>query len=172
MKFSTSLSLVFCLFFLSCSTQGQEVKEEATLTTFVLIRHAEKGIDDPRNPSLNEEGVLRAQKLVELLQHSDVDVIYTTPYKRTQETVAPLASKYSLTVQEYNPSKLAFLNEVWSNNQGKTIVISGHSNTTPMVANYLLGEEKFSQLDESEYDKVFVVTINEIGKGTVSVLSY
>jgi broad specificity phosphatase PhoE len=172
MKFLTSLTLIFCLFFVSCSTQGQEVKEEATLTTFVLIRHAEKGTDDPRNPSLNEEGVLRAQKLVELLQHSKVDVIYTTPYKRTQETVAPLASKYSLTIQEYNPSKLAFLNEVWSNNQGKTIVVSGHSNTTPMVANYLLGEEKFSQLDESEYDKVFIVTINEIGKGTVSVLSY
>jgi 2,3-bisphosphoglycerate-dependent phosphoglycerate mutase len=171
MKFLASISLVFCLLISGC-TQAQEVKEESTLTTFILIRHAEKGTDDPRNPSLSEEGIARAQNLVALLKHVDVNVLYSTPYKRTQQTIQPLADKYTLSIQEYNPSSMDFLNEAWAQNKGKTIVISGHSNTTPMVANYLLGEEKYGNLDESEYDKVFVVTINEIGKGNVTVLSY
>jgi 2,3-bisphosphoglycerate-dependent phosphoglycerate mutase len=159
------------LLFVGC-TQAQEVKEETTLTTFILIRHAEKGTDDPKNPTLNEEGLARTQNLIGLLKHVDVNVLYSTPYKRTQQTIQPLADKYTLSIQEYNPSSMDFLNAVWAQNKGKTIVISGHSNTTPLVANYLLGEEKYSNLDESEYDKVFVVTINEIGKGTVTVLSY
>uniref|UniRef100_UPI004048C055 SixA phosphatase family protein n=1 Tax=Roseivirga sp. TaxID=1964215 RepID=UPI004048C055 len=171
MKFLASISLVFCLLFVGCA-QAQEVQEESTLTTFILIRHAEKGTDDPRNPSLSELGAARAQNLVALLKHMDVNALYSTPYKRTQQTIQPLADKYALSILEYNPSNMDFLNEAWAQNKGKTIVISGHSNTTPMVANYLLGEEKYGNLDESEYDKVFIVTINEIGKGTVSVLSY
>jgi broad specificity phosphatase PhoE len=171
MKFLASISLVFCLLFGGCA-QAQEVKEENTLTTFILIRHAEKGSDDPRNPSLSEAGLQRAQNLVVLLKHVDVNVLYSTPYKRTQQTIQPLADKYALSIQEYNPSNMDFLKEAWAQNKGKTIVISGHSNTTPMVANYLLGDEKYSNLNESEYDKVFVVTINDIGKGTVTVLSY
>jgi broad specificity phosphatase PhoE len=170
MKFLSSVALVFCFIFVACAQK--QVPVETTLTTFILVRHAEKGTDDPRNPSLSEEGLIRSQKLVELLKHVEIELLYSTPYKRTQQTIEPLASKYSLPVQEYNPSKLEFLNEVWFNNQGKTIVISGHSNTTPMVANYLLGIEKYSALDDSEYDKVFIVTLNAVGKGTVTVLSY
>jgi len=171
MKFLASISLVFYLLFSGCA-QAQEVKEESTLTTYILIRHAEKGTDDPRNPSLNEEGMERAQNLVALLKHVDINVLYSTPYKRTQQTIQPLADKYALSINEYNPSSMDFLKEAWAQNKGKTIVISGHSNTTPKVANYLLGDAKFADLNESEYDKVFVVTINEIGKGTVTVLSY
>ena len=56
--------------------------------------------------------------------------------------------------------------------EGGLIIVSGHSNTTPFVANALLGKDKFTQLDESEYNKIFVVTVSEKGKGTVSLLNY
>lgn len=171
MKFLVSICLLFCLS-LSSSAQVKNTNEAAPLTTFILIRHAEKGNDDPRNPSLNEAGMARAQNLVALLKHMEINALYSTPYKRTQQTIQPLADKYALSIQEYNPRSMDFLKEAWAQNKGKTIVIAGHSNTTPKVANYLLGETKFADLNESEYDKVFIVTINEIGKGTVSVLSY
>ncbi|WP_323756048.1 phosphoglycerate mutase family protein [Roseivirga sp.] len=162
---------LFSFCFLGCTPQPAEVVEVPS-TTFILVRHAEKGTDDPRNPSLNEEGILRAEKLLNMLSSAEVGAIYSSPYKRTRETVAPLASQLGLEIQEYNPSENTFADEALKSYQGKTILVSGHSNTVPGLANYLLGEDKFKQLDESEYSKIFIVTVDTVGKARVMVLNY
>lgn len=173
MKHFLSLSLVILLLISSCqqNTPQEEVKELET-TTFVLIRHAEKGTDDPRNPSLSEEGELRAQKLAVLLSPMEIDAIYSTPFKRTETTVEPLANLKSLEVQNYDYRDSLLLQNFIQSHAGGTIVISGHSNTTPVLANQLIGEERFEWLEENEYDKVFIVTTTEVGKGKVHILSY
>lgn len=161
--------LFFALIVLSCA-QTSFAQEQ--LTTFVLIRHAEKASDGTRDPGLTAEGEARAERLMELFKNADLAAIYSTPYKRTRSTVAPLAKATSMEVKEYNPRGTSFLNDIMKDHAGGTIVISGHSNTTPFVANALLGNDKFKQLDESEYNKIFVVTISELGKGTVTMLNY
>lgn len=142
------------------------------LTTFVLIRHAEKASDGTRDPGLTSEGEARAERLKELFKNANVSAIYSSPYKRTRATVAALASSTSLEVKEYNPRGTDFLKEIMKDHAGGVIIVSGHSNTTPSVANALLGEEKFAQLDESEYSKIFIITVSELGKGTVTMLNY
>ncbi|MCE7995482.1 MAG: histidine phosphatase family protein [Roseivirga sp.] len=161
--------LFFAIIVLTCS-QSSFAQEK--LTTFVLIRHAEKADDGTRNPGLTAEGEARAERLKELFKNADIAAIYSTPYKRTQSTVAPLAKSVSLEVKEYNPRGTGFINEIMKDHAGGTIIVSGHSNTTPFVANALLGNQQFAQLDESEYNKIFVVTISEVGKGTVTMLNY
>ncbi|GAB5525589.1 MAG: phosphoglycerate mutase family protein [Roseivirga sp.] len=161
--------LFFVLIVLSCS-QTSFAQEQ--LTTFVLIRHAEKANDGTRDPGLTAEGDARAERLKELFKNADLAAIYSTPYKRTRSTVAPLAKATSIEVKEYNPRGTGFLNDIMKDHAGGTIVISGHSNTTPFVANALLGSDKFKQLDESEYNKIFVVTVSALGKGTVTMLNY
>lgn len=161
--------LFFAIILLSCSQIGFA---QDNLTTFVLIRHAEKANDGTRDPGLTAEGEARAERLKELFKNADISAIYSTGYKRTRSTVAPLAASASIEVQEYNPRGTEFLKDIIKNHAGGTIIISGHSNTTPFVANALLGEQKFKQLDESEYNKIYVVTISEIGKGTVTMLNY
>ena len=141
------------------------------LTTFILIRHAEKA--DGPNPGLTKEGQARAERLNALLKATDVGAIYSSPYKRTLSTVAPLAKEKGLDIKEYNPGNLKdFAASMLADEKGKTVVISGHSNTTPVVANILLGDKRFENLSESEYTKIFIVTISEIGKGTVTMMSY
>lgn len=142
------------------------------LTTFILVRHAEKSNDDPRDPSLSAEGETRAQKLAEVLAEQDLAAIYSTPFKRTRTTAEPLAQAKGLTVNVYDFRSQTYLQDMLKKHKGSTILISGHSNTTPMVANILLGSEKFKQLDEKEYGMIFIVTVSEIGKGTVTVLKY
>ena len=142
------------------------------LTTFVLVRHAEKDSDGTRDPGLTKEGVERAERLKTLFAEADVTAIYSTPYKRTRATVAPLAKMKGQEVQEYNPRSMDFLDDILAKHAGGLVIVSGHSNTTPFVANALLGKDKFTQLDESEYNKIFVVTVSEKGKGTVSLLNY
>lgn len=142
------------------------------LTTFILVRHAEKGKDDPRNPSLSALGKERAAHLNDMLSPMEISAIYSTPFKRTQETVAAIGQSKSLDVMDYDYQNANLLNELLEKHAGGTILISGHSNTTPVLVNQLLGEEKFGWLKEDEYDKIFIVTVSKIGNGKLSLLSY
>lgn len=171
MKKLLPLVLLISLFFFSCH-KNVEIEEEKALTTFVLVRHAEKSKDDPRDPSLSEEGKLRAQKLALHLSPMHIDAIYSTNYKRTITTAEPTAELKNLEVQVYDYSDSLLLDNFLKAHSGGTILISGHSNTTPTLVNKLMGKEKYSSLDEMEFDKLFIVTLAEIGKAKVEVLSY
>lgn len=142
------------------------------LTTFILVRHAEKSDDDPRDPSLSTEGQARANKLAEVLADQSITAVYSTPFKRTKTTAEPVAAAKGLTVETYDFRSQTYLQDMLQKHQGGTILISGHSNTTPMVANTLIGKESFQTLDESEYGMIFIVTVSEVGKGTVTVVKY
>src|ERR1700741_2063320 len=78
---------------------GYYVTFRRPVTTVILIRHAEK-IIDPNNPDvdLSPAGQARAQELARMFGDAGVNVIYATQYKRTQETVKPLADKLGLRV--------------------------------------------------------------------------
>ncbi len=174
----TLILLAFLTFFVSCSNaqnEGQQPEQEQVqaqdLTTFILIRHAEKGDDDPQDPSLSAEGQDRAAKLRDMLSNTSIDAIVSTPYKRTQQTVRPLAGQKFLGITDYDPRDQDIVSKLAEEYKGKTVVVSGHSNTTPFYVNQLAGTD-FGQLDEEEYDKVFIVTFSELGKGNVTILSY
>lgn len=42
--------------------------------------------------------------------------------------------------------------------KGNRVLIVGHSNTTPMLVNQLLGEERFPDMDDSDNSSLYVVT--------------
>jgi len=56
-----------------------------SITTFYLIRHAEKDRSDSKNsdPVLTEKGLKRAENWAKALKDIDFDAIYSTNYKRT-----------------------------------------------------------------------------------------
>ena len=138
------------------------------ITTFILVRHAEKADDGTKNPPLTEEGNMRANNLLALLTMADISAIYSTDYKRTQLTVAPLATVKDMEVLTYGwKDPEAMLTTMLEKHVGGIVVISGHSNTTPTVANILLGEDKFEQFDDLDYGNLLIVTVTELGKGNL-----
>ncbi|OEK00803.1 hypothetical protein BFP97_04450 [Roseivirga sp. 4D4] len=148
------------------------VNAQTDVTTFILVRHAEKSKDDPRDPSLSEEGIKRAESLNKILMQADIAALYSTPYKRTKSTVQPIADAKGLEINIYDPRSADFLKDIMEKHKGKTVVISGHSNTTPLVANLLTGSDQFKQLSEDDYSKIYMVSVSEIGKGTATILTY
>ena len=60
-------------------------------TTFILLRHAEKQTENPRerNPDLTAEGLARANDWLKVLQIPKVDAVYSTPFLRTKNTAQP-----------------------------------------------------------------------------------
>ena len=142
-------------------------------TTFILVRHAEKADDGTQNPPLTKEGVMRANDLLELLESAEVTAIYSTDYNRTQQTVAPLAMEKEMDILSYGlKDPEGMLATILSTHSGGTVVISGHSNTTPSLANVLLGKEKFQQFDDEDYGNILVITTAELGKGSLLHLRF
>ena len=75
------------------------------MSTFLLVRHAAhdwlgRGLAGRlRGVSLNAQGWLQAESLVDRLQGRDIAAIYSSPQPRAQETVAPLAGRRKLPIR-------------------------------------------------------------------------
>lgn len=139
-------------------------KSDKNRTIVYLVRHAEKEITEDKDPLLTKEGRERANRLQNILKEVDLDKIYSTNYQRTQLTAAPTANNKNIEIQAYNPRDLdAFATQLKAEGKGQKILVVGHSNTTPTLTNALLGQQKFTKLDESEYGHLFVVVLS--GKG-------
>ena len=143
----------------------------AQTSTYILVRHAEKDTSVKTNPdlALSKEGEQRAINLVAALKDYTIDAVYSTNYIRTKSTVTPVAKKFEKEIQTYNPSKV-FVEQLLQQ-KGKTVLVAGHSNTIPALANALLKEDRFKALDESVYNKIFIVTVSA-DKAEVKLLEY
>lgn len=126
-----------------------------------LIRHAEKQDDGTRDPSLTEQGRARADWLGDWFAERGITAIYSSEFRRTLETVAPLSERLNLPIAPYNPRALEDLAERLRGEEG-VILVSGHSNTTPALVNLLIGEERYPDLEEAwEYDYIFMVMLGD-----------
>jgi phosphohistidine phosphatase SixA len=153
-------------------------------STAILLRHAEKATGgDPKDPSLSEAGVKRAKALAALLARSRATHLFATEFKRTQETLAPLAEATKVALTVVPGGKTAELAaKILDLPPGSVAVVSGHSNTIPALATLLggalTGTEPSPQgpmLPDAEYGRIFVVTPGPIlaaGKASVLELAY
>lgn len=143
------------------------------VTTVVLVRHAEKNIEpDNPNPALSPAGQERAQTLVRMLGESGVTAIYATQYIRTQSTVAPLADRFGIKVNQTEARNVAELvRQIKTNNAGGVVFAAGHNNSVPEII-AALGGGAFPIIPESEYDNMFIVTVQRFRKTRVLKLKY
>jgi len=150
--------LVILLFFslLSCKTN---IQSEDSYTIY-LVRHAEKVADKSRDPILTHEGIERADRLAQIMSKNDIDAIYSTDYQRTMLTALPLSTKIDKDIQLYDPRNLAALSTLLKSQRVNVLVV-GHSNTTPALANLILGDEFYENFKEDQYDQIIQINCSE-----------
>lgn len=137
----------------------------------ILVRHAEKA-DDSADPELTEAGKQRAQRLIKAIGKYKPGAFYSTNFIRTRETIAPIAQKRKKTVEIYDHRKPQDLVDKMMQSKIKRMVVAGHSNSSPMLANLIMKKEVFQKLDESVYSVIWLIRIKN-GKVTkVEVLDY
>lgn len=136
-------------------------------STYYLIRHAEKDRSNKTNqdPHLNKAGKKRAKNWANYFKDVEFDAVYSTNYNRTKETASPTAKSKNLNIQFYDPSDFS-LEEFMLKTKGKTVLIVGHSNTTPMFTNSLLGKSKYRDMADDDNTKLFKVTITKDKKSS------
>nr|WP_294936842.1 histidine phosphatase family protein [uncultured Flavobacterium sp.] len=131
---------------------------QSNTTTYYLIRHAEK-VDNSGNPDLSEIGLNRAQNWNKIFNNITFDGIYSTNYKRTVQTVTPLAQKNDKEIIIYD-HKTIVIPQFKKDTSGKTVLIVGHSNTIPNIVNQLIDKKIYSDIEDNTFGDLFIVTVN------------
>lgn len=125
-------------------------------TRVYLVRHAEKATQPANDPDLTDTGKERAQDLAALLADKNIKAIYSTNYRRTRLTAAPLAEKRKLEVLTYKPDSAAKI--VTGAFQSKTnTLIVGHSNTLIPTLKSLGLNPGIEQISDNDYDNLFIL---------------
>lgn len=157
-------SLLFvALLFVSCSVSKSSKNTDSVAKEhrIYLVRHAEKADDGTKDPPLTKIGSERALKLSDYLKDKGITSIYSTNYERTRSTASPLAQKLGIEIIIYDPRDLAFAQKLQKQMQNENILIVGHSNSTPTLTNAIIDEEKYMKLEETQYDELFIIRIQD-----------
>jgi broad specificity phosphatase PhoE len=139
------------------------VQGQAQTTTIYLVRHAEKDLSDvnTKDPNLNGLGLQRAVDLEKIMADKNIAAIFSSNYKRTLQTAAPLSVHLKLEPIIYDPSDPKLLAEkILREYKGKTVLIVGHSNSILAQTRALGGYPSFTEIQDTDYRNLIKVTIN------------
>lgn len=169
---ATIFVIAIFIFLTGCISSPSNDENNECIKTIVVVRHAEKILNDEKDPDLTEEGYQRAIRLQNHLRDWPVELFLSTNYKRCIKTIEPLASLKNMEIELYNADSLHQLVARIQNSDQCNFLISGHSNTNPQLINHLIEEEQFSEIPPMEYDGLYIVTLAGDNKKSVTVLRY
>lgn len=170
-----SIRIVALASVLSLSVAASAAAEQ----TIFLVRHAERadggagapGMVSPANdPPLSAAGKSRAARLASMLRSAGIAHVFTTEYKRTRETAAPLAGQLKLTPVMAAAKDLDPLVERVRQVKGHVLIV-GHTNTVPDLLKRL-GLKDTVAIADDEYDNLFIVVRPATGDPTMIRVRY
>jgi len=157
----TVLALLVCL--MTVAGAGNADDEY----TLYLVRHAEKLLDDGDDPGLTDAGNQRSAQMAGWLRDKDITNIWSSDYRRSRDTAAPLAAMLGTELQLYDPHDLPALVSSLRNNRHNALIV-GHSNTTPDLAR-LLCVCLVGDMDDTDYDQLIVISVSGEDTGLESL---
>jgi len=155
--FSTITFSILIILLIGCKSE-YGTNTQKPLQVF-LVRHAEK-IDHSKDPNLSDAGLERALILSRVLQNADIEYVHSSDFLRTRDTATPTAKAHGIKVELYDPENLSILAEKMQRKGGRHLIV-GHSGTTPAMVELLGGEPGVKINEESEYDRLYIVTIGK-----------
>lgn len=146
-------------------------------TTIIFVRHAEKEAFPADDPGLSAAGKQRAAELARQLVDADViagiDAIYSTSYRRTEETVQPVATALNLPITPYDASNTeTIMDEILREHKGKIVLVVGHGNTVPALIGNMGASKNVPEISSYEYDNIYIVSVPWFGKTKTIRLRY
>ena len=153
-----------------------------TTTTVIMVRHAER--DEGLDPPLNDEGIVRAQALAEVLEVNGVTAIYCPDLLRNRQTCEAVSDRLGVPVTLIETLRLAdtrtlandLAEEFVRDHSGGVVLFVG--NTGPVVGD-LSGnlQELYDRLGGDNdppirYRDLYVIVIPEEGDPHIVKATY
>jgi broad specificity phosphatase PhoE len=144
----------------------------------IFVRHAERadggaGANNnmtgaPADPLLSAAGEARAAKLATMMADAGVKAIYTSEFRRTQDTGKPLAAKLGITIMPVASKDVNVLVQRIKAEHPKDIVmVIGHSNTIPAAIKAFGGPD--IKMADDEYGAIYILSP---ATGTMTLIRY
>lgn len=152
-------------------TQTIENYSDTEGSIFFIIRHSEKDTAGGSNADLNPIGHGRAKALRKMLKKVKISGVYSTNTPRTKNTAAPTAKRKHLPIEIYDPKKQKELLSSLVEKKGKFLVV-GHSNTVHKLVNILTDTEQEKEFSESDYTRLYIVSLKKIGTSKVLMIRF
>jgi broad specificity phosphatase PhoE len=143
---------LFLLLFVSASIGSAQ-------PVVVIVRHAEKATNGGTDPDLSSAGRTRADALARILKDSGITGIFTSEFKRTQETAAPTAISAHVTPTVVAAKDTAALVAKLHQLNGNALVV-GHGDTIPNLVK-ALGINVPVNISDADYSELFIVTLGD-----------
>jgi broad specificity phosphatase PhoE len=153
------------LLFLACTLTVLSSPDIVLGATVYLVRHAEK--DSGEDPGLSSAGQTRAEYYSSYFQARGVTRVFSTDFRRTRETAAPLLEAINAEVMIYDHHIEDLAVDFCALDE--SILVVGHSNTTPQLAAHLSGLV-VPAMNDSEYDLGYRVICGDGMEGEVESL--
>lgn len=166
-----AIATILLAFTTACASQPSARTQAAGPgVAFVLVRHAEKAANDPKDPTLSEAGVARAKQLAESLADTRLVAAYTTNYRRTRLTAEETSMRHHLDLRTYDASLPAaeFARQLRQAHPHGTVLVVGHSNTIPALAEALCAC-KVEPMREDEFDRRIEIRVAADGSARMDV---
>ncbi len=144
---------LFLLLFLSVSIAS------AAQPVVVIVRHAEKAANGGTDPDLSSAGRARADALARILKDSGITAIFTSEFKRTQETAAPIATSIGVAPTVVPAKDTAGLVAKLHQLNGNALIV-GHGDTIPNVIK-ALGINSPINIPDEDYSELLIVTLGD-----------
>ena len=125
----------------------------------VIVRHAEKAANGGSDPDLSSTGRARADELARILKDSGITAIFTSEFKRTQETAAPSATSIGVTATVIPAKDTAALVAKLHQLNGNALVV-GHGDTIPNIIK-ALGIDSPINIPDEDYSEFLIVTVGD-----------
>ncbi len=149
-----------------------EVIPEDSSVVIICVRHAETA-GGGSNPNLSTAGIVRAEDLAHALSNFDLSTVYSSNFNRTRQTAQPTADSQGHTTEIYNAFNIpGFANDLRSEHRGQSVLVVGHSNTTPELINALSQTTSIPTFNENTYDNLYIVHLKIDGSSIIYHLEY
>ena len=123
-----------------------------------VVRHAEKAADG-NDPDLSAAGQQRAEGLARIVKDAEITAIFTTEFKRTQETAASTAKATQITPTIVPANDISGLVEKLRSLKGNALIVA-HGNTIPDLVK-ALGTEASVNIPENVYNELIVIILSD-----------
>jgi 2,3-bisphosphoglycerate-dependent phosphoglycerate mutase len=138
--------------FSSCST-----------STYYIVRHAEKRLNEGDNPALTQQGMKRAEDLNTYFGNNKPNKIFVSTFLRTQLTAAPTATAAALSpviIKQNNTDSLNFFILGLSLLDRKKVLVVSHTDAIPKIVKGLCNVD-INPITENDYDNLYIIRLRK-----------
>lgn len=139
-------------------------------STFYVVRHAERQSATDDTTPLSSVGMQRAEHLAQLMADKGIDSVYSTNFLRCTQTATPTVDRLKVPLVLYRPHPTDYIVNRLKAQRNQQVLVVGHSNTVLEIVKGLGAKPTLSEIKSSDYDNLFVVTVQKkFGKTSVSL---